>query len=118
MSDIAVFRQLLGAGSFARLDCGFVDSCSSSDRPALFVEREYNAFGGFAKAARESAATRATNTERVSSIHLDTQMTCSFAAEVVNGCQRPVIFLQVLHALASPWASPPKARWQRSSLQE
>jgi hypothetical protein len=35
-----------------------VASCSRSDRPALFVEREDNAFGGFAKAAGESAATR------------------------------------------------------------
>lgn len=58
--------------------------CSFSDRPTLFVEREYNASGGFAKATRESATTRATNSEWVSGIHLETLITCSFTAEVVN----------------------------------
>ena len=40
--------------------------------------------GVFAKATRESAATRATNSEWVSGIHLETLITCSFTAEVVN----------------------------------
>ena len=70
---------------FALLDFGFVASCSRCDRPALFVEREDNAFGGFAKAARESAATRATNSEGVSSIHLDALITGSFTTDVVKG---------------------------------
>jgi hypothetical protein len=61
-----------------------VAPCSFSDWPALFVEREYNASGEFAKATRESAATRATNSEGVSGIHLEPLITCSFTAEVVN----------------------------------
>ena len=59
-------------------------SCSFSDRPALFVERERNASGGFAKATWESAATRTTKSEGVSGIHLETLITCSFTAEVVK----------------------------------
>jgi hypothetical protein len=58
---------------------------SPSDQPALFVEREYNSTWGFAKAARQSAATRAANSQGVSGIHSDVPITCSFTAEVVNG---------------------------------
>lgn len=60
-------------------------SRSPSEQPALFVEREYNATLGFAKAARQSAATRAANSQGVSGIHSDVPITCSFTAEVVNG---------------------------------
>jgi hypothetical protein len=96
--------------------CGLV---LSSDRPALFVGREYNAFGEFAKAGREIAAPRATNSERVSSIHLDTQMTMLIYG---GSCQRMLTYRHFpasMESVGVPMGtSPPKARWQRSSLQE
>ena len=41
--------------------------------------------GDLQKAARESAAARATNSEGLSGIHLETVITCTFTAEVFIG---------------------------------
>jgi hypothetical protein len=69
--------------------CGLV---LSSDRPALFVEREYNAFGGICKSrpgGRRNAGNQFGTGFAYPFGYSDDKMTCSFTAEVVNGCNVP-----------------------------
>jgi hypothetical protein len=123
MSEMTVFRcfgvsTVIGCGllcPFGLWICGLV---LSSDRPARFVEGEYNAFGGFAKAGREIAATRTTNSERVSNPF-------GYSDDMLiygGSCQRMLRYRHFpasMESVGVPMgASPPKARWQRSSLQE
>jgi hypothetical protein len=74
---------------------------SPSDQPALFVEREHDAFWRFAKAARQSAATGATDSQGVSRIHLNLPITRSFTAKVVNGLLTDRHFFVTLRAIYS-----------------